>query len=188
MNKIAVSMIEKIVGIEGGFVDDPDDKGGATKYGISLSFLRFHNIDLTNDGVVNENDIKALTQEKAISLYIKYFYTPNKINEIYQMDVYLAYQVLDSQINMGYGSKLLQRVINTFSPKKIKVDGVIGGITLAALQYVLSTFPKEKVRQEFLHKRINRYISITKYRPTNLKYLNGWVTRAFSWDSLRLSS
>ena len=31
---------EDLLGIEGGFVDDPVDRGGTTKYGISLRFLK----------------------------------------------------------------------------------------------------------------------------------------------------
>jgi len=45
-----LEMAEAIVAREGGFVDDPDDPGGATQYGVSLATLRRLGIDLTGDG------------------------------------------------------------------------------------------------------------------------------------------
>ena len=39
-----------IVAREGGYVDDPDDPGGATKYGVTLATMKRLGIDLTGDG------------------------------------------------------------------------------------------------------------------------------------------
>ena len=43
---------EQIVETEGGFVDDPDDLGGASKYEVTLGTLKRLNRDLTGDGKI----------------------------------------------------------------------------------------------------------------------------------------
>jgi hypothetical protein len=52
---------EAIVAREGGFVNDPDDPGGATKHGVTIGTLRRLGRDLTGDGRVTVADIRALT-------------------------------------------------------------------------------------------------------------------------------
>ena len=64
----------KLLQIEGGFVDDPKDRGGATKYGISLRFLAAEgafdedgdgkaDFDLDLDGDIDGQDIRDVTQD-----------------------------------------------------------------------------------------------------------------------------
>jgi len=44
---------EEIVAREGGYVNDPDDPGGATKYGVTIGTMRRLGLDLTGDGRVD---------------------------------------------------------------------------------------------------------------------------------------
>ena len=52
----------EIIAREGGFVDDPDDPGGATKYGVTIHTMRRLGLDLTRDGTV---DRRAQTEMRA---------------------------------------------------------------------------------------------------------------------------
>ena len=79
-------LIAKILLHEGGYVNDPDDAGGETKYGITKA--RYPNLD-----------IKNLTPMQAIAIYKKDFYIPMKIEEI--NDINLAMQYFDMGVNAG---------------------------------------------------------------------------------------
>ena len=54
---------KEIVAREGGYVNDPDDPGGATKYGVTLGTLARLGMDKTGDGKVTAADVKALSRE-----------------------------------------------------------------------------------------------------------------------------
>ncbi len=47
-----------IVAREGGFVNDPDDPGGATKFGVTLDTMRRLGLDLDSDGTVDVTDVQ----------------------------------------------------------------------------------------------------------------------------------
>ena len=53
---------KEIVAREGGFVNDPDDPGGATQYGVTIHTMRRLGMDLTGDGRVDVADVRALTR------------------------------------------------------------------------------------------------------------------------------
>ena len=53
---------EGIVAREGGFVDDPDDPGGATTHGVTIHTMRRLGIDLTGDGRVDTADVRRLSR------------------------------------------------------------------------------------------------------------------------------
>lgn len=52
-----------IVAREGGYVNDPDDPGGATNFGVTIHTMRRLGLDLTGDGQVDVRDVRKLTQE-----------------------------------------------------------------------------------------------------------------------------
>jgi lysozyme family protein len=53
---------EQIVAREGGYVDDPDDPGGATNFGVTIHTMRRLGLDLTGDGAVTAADVRALSR------------------------------------------------------------------------------------------------------------------------------
>jgi len=79
-------IIAKVLKHEGGYINDPDDLGGETKYGITK--LRYPNLD-----------IKNLTKEEAIEIYRRDFYIPLKIDEFKNINLALNY--MDMAVNAG---------------------------------------------------------------------------------------
>jgi lysozyme family protein len=154
---------------EGGFVNDPDDPGGATKYGVSLRTLRKIgdlDFDLDVDGDIDMDDIKLLTPEKAEEFYYEYFYQPIKIDGL-KCDS-LALQVFDMSINAGKVTaiKLLQQVVGS------GVDGIIGPKTIACA----NTFTDD-IGEAFRSARKQWYKNLVSKKPVFKKFLNGWLHR-----------
>jgi lysozyme family protein len=89
---------EAIVAREGGFVNDPDDPGGATKHGVTIGTLRRLGRDLTGDGRVTVADIRALTPDHAVDIFLdSYFRQPG----IDGLPGPLQPSVFDMQVNAG---------------------------------------------------------------------------------------
>ena len=52
-------LANEIIAREGGYVDDPDDPGGATNFGVTIHTMRRLGMDLTRDGVVDALDVRG---------------------------------------------------------------------------------------------------------------------------------
>ena len=117
----------EIVNREGGFVDDPDDPGGATNFGVTFGTLRRLGLDLNEDGKINTSDVRALSQDKAVEIFLKhYFYGPR----ISKLPEELWPTVFDMQVNSGSNAaRILQKLFRKMG-YDIAVDGVIGPQTI----------------------------------------------------------
>lgn len=158
---------------EGGYVDDPDDSGGATKYGISLQFLKncFKNgsiyADINSDGKIDKNDIIEMDLGKARYLYYQEFWT--SVNSIPDDDI--AIKVFDTAVNIGTGNaiKLLQKALG------VEKDGILGPITINAIK----KGNKNKILMDFVEALSCHYYKIAFWnRPKSEKYIRGWIARA----------
>ena len=130
---------QEILKAEGGFVNDPDDPGGPTNYGVTLKRLGH---DLNKDGRVDIADLKQLSATQAVQIFIQdYFYKP-RIDQLPHMH---HAPVFDMYVNAGsHAVKVLQRTLILFDTE-ITVDGVIGPITIAATQTAARRAPDHLV-------------------------------------------
>ncbi len=143
---------------EGGYVDDADDAGGETKYGISRRSFP-------------DVDIAGLTLEGAVAIYFEHFWRP-EYDQI--RDERLAVKVFDVAVNMGHARahRILQYAINDGRERaeRITEDGVIGPVTLAAIE--------AEHRLSLYHRFL--YWCEVQYREFgNEKYLTGWLNRLY---------
>lgn len=163
------------------FVNDPDDPGGATNFGISLRFLNSIGLagDIDGDGDVDADDIRAMTLERAGQIYIKHFWEDTHID---QLPPRLAVKVFDMAVNMGpkQAIKILQRTLNAIG-HTVAVDGVIGPQTLKAID---AGFAADHLMQKLMDDlRLSVgafYDLLVKKHPVFQKYQRGWQRRAES--------
>ena len=160
---------------EGGskFTNDPDDPGGATKYGISLRFLKGTGSDgdIDNDGDIDINDVKSLDENLANELYKTYFW--NKMNLSLINNDLLKLHLLSHGVNAGTSTavKILQRILG------LTVDGKLGKVTaIAANAYK----DQAKLVQGYASARKVYYDNIVVKNPTLKKYIKGWYNRVDS--------
>jgi lysozyme family protein len=105
---------QEIVAREGGYVNDPDDLGGATNFGVTIHTMRRLGLDLTGDGRVTASDVKALTRKQALDIFVAhYFEKPG----IARLPVALQASVFDMYVNAGSNAvKILQRLVSKMRP------------------------------------------------------------------------
>jgi lysozyme family protein len=165
---------------EGGFVNDPHDAGGATKYGISLRWLQslgdidsdgYLDGDFDKNNVVNAVDIKNLNLKEATDLYKKQWWDKYGYEKI--QDQALATKVFDLAINAGpkVAHRCLQRALRAVTGEKLIEDGVLGIKTLTAVNNVSSEVLLAAYRSE----AAGFYRSLR-----NPLYEAGWLNRAYS--------
>ena len=179
---------KEIVRREGGFVNDADDPGGATKYGVTIHTMRRLGLDLTEDGQVDIDDVRALTRDDAERIFIRhYFYKPG----LDDLPDALQASVFDMYVNAGANAvKILQRMLRDMG-YKIAADGVIGPRTLGAVHDAAREAP-ELLRDAYGIARRNYYFRIADDRPASRKYVRtraggkgGWIKRAEEFLSPR---
>ncbi len=146
--------IEKVLVNEGGLVDDPQDNGGLTKYGLSQR--AYPDLDICN-----------LTVEQAKKIYKRDYWDKIKGDDIISNNI--AYEIFDTAVNMGVrtASKLAQTAVEAHP------DGFIGKNTLEKL----NSINKELFLLRFKLAKIARYVSLANKRPANRKFLRGWLNR-----------
>jgi lysozyme family protein len=175
------SIAAEIVRREGGYVNDPDDPGGATNHGVTLGTLKGLKRDLNRDGRVDVADVKALTAAQAAEIYVRHYYHGPKIDLLPEP---LQASVFDMQVNAGANAvKILQRLMAAFG-LPLKDDGVIGPITARAVAAAMAAAPDHLVDAYGIARR-NYYYRLADGRPASRKYARtrdggkgGWILRA----------
>jgi len=170
----ASRMLDFIMEREGGFVNDPKDPGGATKYGISLRFLKTIDpamADLDQDGDVDVDDIFSMTPEKARAFYQQFFYEAMRIP---QYPSPMGAAMLDTGVNMGKrrASRILQQALNQCGAALV-VDGIVGTKTRTALMF----FDVMDILRAFLLARVFVYAKLCRENQDLHRFFFGWVER-----------
>jgi lysozyme family protein len=187
--------VRKLLRIEGGFVDDPADHGGATKYGVSLRFLKAEgeidldadgiaDFDLDMDGDIDGRDIRKLTIGDAIWIYHHFFWRRNDCDSFEKP---IGEMLFDQAVNGGASAarKLLQRAINACGAHlsdftRLTVDGAIGDRTRLAMITVLEhpALGMRALAEAYREAVRQRYRAIADRDPSQKRFLKGWLRRA----------
>lgn len=144
---------------EGGYVWDPDDPGGETKYGITKR--EYPNLN-----------IKTLTKAVAIWIYKRDYWDGNNMDSFPER---LQLQMFDMSVNMGMtgAGKVLQRALNRFG-YTFQGTGKIGPGTMKAV-FAVSLY---LLQYWITIERIAYYNDLVIAKPKKLKFLKGWTKRA----------
>lgn len=164
---------EKTLAHEGGYVDDPDDPGGATNYGVSLRWLRAEGIDIDGDGDVDADDIAAIDTEDAKAIYHEHWWLKYRYDEVTVPEI--AAKIFDLSVNMGpvQAHKLVQKACNTCGHALV-VDGILGSRSIATVNSSYAVQLLDAIREH----AADFYTTLVEERPELAKYLNGWLRRA----------
>lgn len=159
---------------EGVFSDDPADKGGATRWGISLRFLQAESIDIDGDGDSDMQDILALTKNDANKIYLQKFWNRNGYDRI--LDKNIAIKMMDMAVNTGSNRahKILKKAINRVIYEPIAVDKTLDDETIQIVNLVEPSLLLKALRKE----QAQFYLDIIKITPSYKKFEKGWLARS----------
>lgn len=181
-------LAEEIVAREGGFVNDPADPGGATNFGVTIHTMRRLGLDLTGDGQIGVEDVRALTRDQAVDIFIQHYWRKPRIDALPEA---LQASVFDMYVNAGANAvRVLQRLLVEMG-YDVDVDGIIGPQTIRAAQAAAQAAP-EHIADAYGIARRDYYYAIADARPASRKYARrrdggkgGWIKRAEEFISAR---
>lgn len=152
--------VEMVLAHEGGYVDDPDDPGGETKYGISKR-------------AYPDLDVKALTRDQAVAIYRRDWWDRYGYGRLNDPDV--AAKVFDLAVNMGpvAAHRRLQRALRACG-RFVAVDGVLGPRTVEATNQA----DPARLLVELRAEAVAYYVELVLADPRRRKFLRGWLRRA----------
>ncbi|WOI34324.1 holin-associated N-acetylmuramidase [Tritonibacter scottomollicae] len=171
----------EIVAREGGYVNDPDDPGGATNHGVTIHTLRRLGLDLTGDGQIDTRDVKAVEPSEAEAIFLReYFRRPR----LHLLPEPLQAGVFDMHVNAGANAvRILQRLLCDMG-YDVAVDGAMGPQTAKATQ-TAGRINMEALVNAYGIARRNYYFDLADRRPRSRKYARtraggkgGWIRRA----------
>ena len=172
---------KEIVAREGGYVNDPDDPGGVTNFGVTIGTMRQLGMDLNKDGRVDVADVRALTRAQAEQIFVLHYFRKPRLAELPEA---VQASVFDMYVNAGGNAvKILQKLVSRMG-FPAQPDGVVGPKTIAAVADAAEAAP-EHLADAYGIARRNYYYALADQRPASRKYARtraggkgGWITRA----------
>lgn len=162
------SALEYILRVEGGFVNLPQDNGGATNFGISqktLSEFLMRKADVA--------EVKYMSKEIAKEIYREWYWNKMMLSEVEHAGARLC--IFDQGVNRGIKSviKQCQFICNEYFPEHLVADGIMGRKTLNCI----NTINGEAFCIDFLAKSAQFYLDLVEKNPDQKIFLNGWLNR-----------
>lgn len=164
-----------VFGHEGGHSNHKQDRGGETQYGITERLARKHGWT---------RPMSELPKEKSAEICKLEFWDVNRLDMVAAVDIYVAIEVFEAGVNMGAKrpAMFLQRALNVANRRgkdyaDIKVDGDIGGKTVAALGAHIAKRGRRNLLRMLNALQGAKYIAIAENNPTQEDFVNGWFNR-----------
>lgn len=163
-------LANKLLRLEGGFVYDKFDRGGATNKGVTLNTFRaYYGQDKTTA------DLKAITADEWTQIFKAGYWDKMKADDIRSQSV--AELLVDFAYNSGVAtaSRHIQALVGT------KTDGVIGPKTISAINAHTPRILFQRLQRD----RLQYVENIVKANPSQRRFLQGWRNRinSFHYES-----
>ena len=175
-NALIARVIDAILRAEGGYVNDPADKGGETNLGITVAVARAYGYT---------GSMRDLPVAVARAIYTARYITEPKFDQVLAIHAGIGAEVIDTGVNMGphRAAEFLQRWLNGFNDTGARypslfVDGRLGAQSLGALDSFLKWRGQDGAA--VLLRALNglqaaRYLDITEANKSQRRFLFGWI-------------
>lgn len=172
----AATLIDDVIGREGGYSKHAADRGGATRWGITEAVARAHGY---------RGEMPAFPREDAVALYKRIYWIRPGFERIAAIAPDIAAELFDTGVNMGPGVAVsfLQRALNALNRGASDYADIAPGVriddaTVAALATFLAKRAPNGTR--VLMKALEalqgeRYLDLAERRPANEAFLYGWL-------------
>jgi lysozyme family protein len=151
--------LEKTLAFEGGYANNPADRGGETNHGITQ---RVYDAYRKTTGQ-NARSVREIDDNEVREIYRTDYWNPCNCDAL---PAELAYAVFDMAVNSGvWNAKIaLQHAVH------VRPDGVIGPQTVEAAK-------DPGALLAFLKERAGYVVEILQTRPSQLVFAHGWINR-----------
>ena len=173
MTDLKKKIIDRIIDTEGGYVNDADDSGGETNYGITKQTALINGYTA---------DMIDLPHSFAFGIYSREYWDSVRADNLLKISENICLNIVDICVNIGpyYAGTILQRALNIFNDREnlyndIDEDAIIGDKTTDALKFYLDTRSEEVLIKLINALKCQRYIEVVKESPKNEKFIYGWI-------------
>ena len=146
---------------EGGYSDNPNDRGGATNSGVTLAV--YQSVYGKNK---TKNDLKKMTNEQWNYIFTKLYWNKWKADEIKNQSI--ANILVDWVWMSGLGT--IKKIQSLFG---LTADGIVGNKTIS----YINSHDQEEVFNKIWNRRKQFYESLVKNNPSQKVFLKGWMNR-----------
>lgn len=168
MRNIFDKAFELLMKDEGGYVNDPDDHGGATKYGVTIGTLKTW---FGHEATIE--DVRALDEKTAKQIYRFLYWDVLKLDSINSPSIAIAMMNTCVLYGVGTTARMAQLSAHNLG-HAVVVDGKIGPLTAKAINACES----KKFLNIFVAQIFNRINDLVLADPVKSKYRTGWTSRA----------
>lgn len=177
-DKISITLL----GREGGYVNNPNDSGGETNWGVTVAVARINGYT---------GAMRDMTREQALLIYRKMYWEQPGFPLVASVSERIAEELFDTGVNMGarVAITFLQQALNVLNRQgkdyaDITVDGQLGRGTVVALQAFMAK--RQLAGVTVLMKALNilqgaRYIQIAQ-GGKNEEFVYGWLRERVNLD------
>lgn len=176
MSAKIVDLISRLIGVEGGYANNPTDRGGPTRWGITQAVARAYGY---------AGDMRELPRDTAIEIYRQRYWLEPGLARVWSRAPDLAAELFDTGVNMGTATAatFLQRALNVLNRRgadfpDVTVDGRIGTLTINALDGLLKQRGSTGERVLTLicdALQGARYVAIAEADPEQETFVFGWI-------------
>ena len=167
-------LLDDLIEREGGFVDHPADRGGATCYGVTEAVARAHGY---------RGAMRHFPRDEALSIYRRLYWLRPRFDQIARRAPRIAAELFDTGVNMGpaVAATFLQRALTALNRNGKDYPDLVpdGTMTLFALDAFLAERGKERGETVLLLAlealQGERYLRLAERRPANEAFLYGWL-------------
>lgn len=167
------AIINEIIRVEGGYVNDPRDSGGETNYGVTEAVARAYGY---------AGPMRDMPREAAFDIYAARYWDAVKADDMLALSENVAAEVVDTGVNMGPGraGHILQRVLNVLNVggslyPDLVVDGAIGPMTIQALRTYLAERNELVLCRALNCLQGAYYIELAERREKGERFVYGWL-------------
>ncbi|MEH0107830.1 glycoside hydrolase family 108 protein [Escherichia coli] len=159
---------------EGGYVNDPNDRGGETNMGITIATWRaYAPIDLGIEAT--SSTLRNMTKEQAEIIYYNHYWEPKGFCKLENTKV--ALMVYDWTITSGRAVKQIRKMLHDEYNNRLIVNNIMDDDMIHCINAVED---QEQLLSRIaeIRKDYYRSLTITNGEPNaQIKFLNGWINR-----------
>ena len=172
MSTLKNDIIDEIIRVEGGYVNDSSDSGGETNFGVTIDVARAYGYT----GLMVD-----MPRDVAFDIYTARYWDAIRGTDMVALSEAITAEVADTAVNMGVkrASKFLQRSLNVFNNRgqkyaDIVADGIIGRATILTLINYLQSNDEKALIKMLNCLQGAAYVELAERREKDEKFINGW--------------